>query len=201
MYSGHEIKAEHTYDANLGKLETNLTEISVELSTATHTTTAAGVGTIPSAKVWARLGSSRAVDQLILVQASTGAACAGEDTGVHVRCTFRTNNRHGVSVHVDFSGNVNDAVGRSESSLAPGVRDLPIDEGTTAVDWSPGTRPAIGERDSFTAVLSDGDSDLWSNSIDPRSGDSPNNKHEILASGVVVRVSEYTIRANPRCAS
>jgi len=181
MDSRHDTKAKYTHDGNLGKLETGLTKISVELSTATHATATTGIGTIPSAKVCARLGSSRAVDQLILVQASTGATFAGEDTGVHVSGTLGTNNGHGVAVHVDFSGNVNNAVGRSESSLAPGVRDLSVDEGTAAVDWSPGTRPASGERDSLTAVLSDGDRDLWSNSIDPRFGDSPNNKHEILA--------------------
>jgi len=181
MYSRHDTNAKHTHDVNLGKLETGLTKISVELSTATHATAATCIGTIPSAKVCARLGSSSTIDELILVHAGTGATFAGEDTGVHVSGTFRTDNGHGVSVHVDFSGNVNNAVGWSEGSLAPSVRNLSVDERTAAVDWSPGTRPATGERDSLTAVLSDGDSDLWSNSIDPRSGDSPNNKHEILA--------------------
>lgn len=160
-------KVEHTLETSLGKLKKSLTKISVEVSATTHATTTAGISTVPSTEVRACLGSCSAVDELILIQASAGTAFTGEDTGVHVGCALGTDNGHGVSVHVDFSGNVDDAVGWSESCLTPGVKDLTVDQRTAAVNWGPCTRPARRERDGLAAVLRDGDGDLWFDGVDP----------------------------------
>lgn len=115
----------------------SLTQVRLQVGSATHTSTATGCCTFVCAKVGASLGASSAVDEFVSCETLCNVARALEDTGVHVGGASRSDDGHGSTVHVDFSGDINDTVWGVECTLTPGLEDLTVDEAGATVDWCP----------------------------------------------------------------
>jgi len=132
-----------------------LTEVCLESCTVAHPTAATAGSTFVCAEVGTSLGSTIAVDEFGASKALLDVAGALEHAGVHVRCALWSDDGHALAVHVDFTGDVNDAVWRVECTLAPGIENLTIQELAAAKDWSPGSGPSNREGDSLAAVVGD----------------------------------------------
>lgn len=90
-----------------------------------------------------------------------------EHAGVHVSGALGADNSHRSAIHVDLSGDIDDTVWGAEGSLAPGIRDLSIDERGGRVNRCPCAGPSNWEGNGLAGVGWDRDGDLRFDGIDP----------------------------------
>lgn len=101
-----------------------------------------------------------------------------------------------MAAHVNLAGDV-DAAPLAESVLAPGLGNLAVDELGTLVDGGPGTRGAVGERESRVGAGSEGKGNEGLVGVDPRGGGAPDDEDDVLVRLVGVLVGVVTVGADP----
>jgi len=156
-----------------------------ERGAGAHTTTATGRRTGVCAIVGTGLRSVGAVLELISERADV-AGGADEHASIHVRGAARANNAEAVSVHVDFTADVDNTI-IAKGELHPCVGGLAVDELGVAIDGSASAGRAVGEGDSQARPSGDRCGDGRLDGIDPRACNAPADQHKVFA-GIVLKV-------------
>lgn len=167
-----------------------------EVGAITHAAAAAGGRASIGAVVGARLRAGLAVLEDVAVLAAGLAGGADEDAGVHIGGALRALDGDVVAIHVDFTGDIDNAV-RAGGPLNPGLGDLTVDEFGVVVDGGHGAGEGVAEAQGVAGASSDGDGDEGLLSVDPGRGRSPDNNDDVLTRVVAELVGVGPILTDP----
>lgn len=122
---------------------------------------------------------------------------AHEHTGVHIRQTRRPLTANRTSIHIHLPAHIIRAVDPRKGILQPGLEDLAVDHRAPGEHGRAGARGALGVADGQVAAGGDGFGDQGLHGVDPGTGGTPAEEHEVFARGVDELVGVGAVGADP----